>query len=47
MFSKVLFLELAIIYAEIRALMTRTIDVVWVCMFTILFATTIDWGKRG
>lgn len=47
MFSKVLFLELVILYAEIRALMTRTVDVVLVCMAAMLMATLIDWRDRG
>ena len=47
MFSKVFFFELVILYAEIRAMMTGTKDVVLVCMAAIILASFIDWRKDG
>lgn len=46
MFSRVLLLSLALIYCELRALVTRTIDVVLICV-VVLAISSFMGGHDG
>lgn len=39
MFSRVLLLSIALIYCEFKALVTREIDVVFVCMIALIISS--------